>query len=70
MSKPQLTFDDFVRLKLATRSLIADRILPELLTTAAQNQDPTFKAAADVLTRWDHTYENKAGERCSLKHGL
>ena len=40
MSKPKLTFDDFVKFKFSNRSLLADRIMPDLLSDAASNDDP------------------------------
>lgn len=56
-SKPRLTFNDLVRLKLTTRSLLADRILPELLAAAARSNDPEVNAASAILKSWDHDYD-------------
>lgn len=56
-SKPRFTFDDLVRLKLSTRSLLADRILPELLAAAAASNDTDVKAATKILESWHHRYD-------------
>lgn len=58
MSKDKLSFDDFMHLKMTTRSLLADRILPQLLDAAAQNPDPTVQQAAAVLKDWNHRYDD------------
>ncbi len=54
------SFDDFVGRKLTTRSLMADRLLPELVPLAEQSDDPELKAAAALLKGWDHRYEPDA----------
>jgi acyl-homoserine-lactone acylase len=51
---PKLSFDDFVARKLTTRSLMADRMLPELLAAAKDSADPDVQAAVAVLSAWDH----------------
>lgn len=51
---PKLSFDDFVARKLTTRSLMADRLLPELLAAARDSSDPDVQAAVAVLSGWDH----------------
>ena len=56
MSKPKLTYDDFIEMKFTNRALLADRILPELLNAAASSDDPNVKDAAAVLTAWDHIF--------------
>ncbi len=56
MSKPKLTYDDFVELKYTNRALLADRILPQLLTAAAASDDTNVKDAVTVLTAWDHVF--------------
>ena len=56
MSKPKLTYDDFVELKYTNRALLADRILPQLLTAAAASDDNNVKDAVAVLTAWDHVF--------------
>ena len=58
--KNKLTFDDFVALKLSTRSLMADRLLPELLEAASSSSDPLVKQAAAVLSAWNHHDDNDA----------
>ena len=56
----KLTFDDFVARKLTTRSLMADRMLPELIPLAKASPDPELQAAAALLEGWDHRYEPDA----------
>jgi acyl-homoserine-lactone acylase len=57
-NSPKLTFDDFVKLKMTTRSLMADRLLPELLAAAATSTSPQVQKAVAVLTAWNHYYDN------------
>jgi acyl-homoserine-lactone acylase len=64
MSAPKLSFEDFVRLKLTTRSLLADRILPELVAAAAASGDEETRQAAALLRAWDH--EDNADSRGAL----
>ncbi len=52
----RISFDDFVRLKHSTRSLMADRILPDLLQAAESSTDPDVQKAVAVLKAWDHNY--------------
>ncbi len=54
---PKLGFDDFVARKLSTRSLMADRLLPELLAAAGQSPDPDLRAAVALLGAWDHCFD-------------
>ncbi|MFV3037594.1 penicillin acylase family protein, partial [Klebsiella pneumoniae] len=49
---PKLSFDDFVSRKLTTRSLMADRMLPDLLAAAKDSPDPDVQAAVAVLSAW------------------
>jgi acyl-homoserine-lactone acylase len=56
----KLGFDDLVARKLATRSLMADRLLPELVAFAEQSDDAELRAAAAVLNAWDHRFEPDA----------
>jgi acyl-homoserine-lactone acylase len=60
MSKPKLDFADLTRLKLTTRSLLADRILPDLLEAAASSDVPEVKSAVTILKAWDHNYETSS----------
>jgi acyl-homoserine-lactone acylase len=55
---PKLTFVDFVKLKMTTRSLMADRLLPELLAATASSDGNLVQQAAAVLRHWDHFYNN------------
>ena len=57
---PRPNFDDFVTRKVTTRSLMADRLLPELVPLAEASADPELKAAGAVLKGWDHRYEADA----------
>ncbi len=57
MSKPKLTYDDFVSFKFSNRALLADRVLPELLTAAAASDDQNVKDAVAVLNAWDHEFD-------------
>jgi acyl-homoserine-lactone acylase len=61
---PKLSFDDFVARKLTTRSLMADRMLPDLLAAAKDSNDPDVQAAVAVLSAWDH--QDNADSRGAL----
>ncbi len=58
-----LTLDDFVKLKLSSRALMADRVLPDLLAEASKDSDPDMQKAVQVLSDWDRTFsrENRGG---------
>jgi len=58
-----LTLEKLARLKLSTRSLLADRTLPDLLAAATADPSPDMQAAITLLSAWDRTYskENRAG---------
>jgi acyl-homoserine-lactone acylase len=57
-SKPKLSFDDFVELKMTTRSLLADRVLDQLLAAAANSDHPLVQRAVALLKDWDHSFNN------------
>jgi len=59
----KITFEKFRELKLSTRSLFADRTLPDLLTAAKGDAAPEMQAAVKLLGEWDHGYstDNRAG---------
>lgn len=59
----KITFEKFIELKLSTRSLLADRTLPDLLAAAKNDADPEMQAAVKLLSAWDHHYskDNRAG---------
>ncbi|WP_174273378.1 penicillin acylase family protein [Sphingomonas bacterium] len=57
---PKIDFDQFVAKKVTTRSLMADRLLPELIPLAENSGDPELRAAAALLKSWDHRYEPDA----------
>jgi acyl-homoserine lactone acylase PvdQ len=70
-----LTLDDFVKLKLSSRALMADRVLPDLLAEASKDSDPDMQKAVQVLTDWDRSPGrtvaascSRNGRNCSLVH--
>ena len=58
-----LTLEKMIELKLSTRSLLADRTLPELLDAARADRSPDMQAAVALLGAWNHDYsaDNRAG---------
>ncbi len=62
LSKPKLTYDDFVELKYSNHALLADRILPDLLAAAASSDDQNVKDAVAVLKNWDHVFNPESKE--------
>ncbi len=57
---PKLGFDDFVRRKTDTTSLMAERMLPDLLAAAASSTDPDVVASVALLQSWDRRMEADA----------
>lgn len=59
----RITFEKFRELKLSTRSLLADRTLPDLLAAAKGDAAADMQAAVRLLSEWDHIYskDNRAG---------
>lgn len=59
----EITFEKFVKLKLSTRSLLADRTLPDLIAAAKGDPAPDVQAAVKLLADWDRSYsiDNRAG---------
>jgi acyl-homoserine-lactone acylase len=57
---PKLSFDDFVTRKLETRSLMAERLIPDLLKAAQGNSDPDIATAVKLLGTWDRRFEPDA----------
>jgi acyl-homoserine-lactone acylase len=49
----KISFDDFVARKLSTHTLMADRVLPDLIPAALADPDPEVQAAANLLKAWD-----------------
>ncbi|MGY6770892.1 penicillin acylase family protein [Komagataeibacter sp. NFXK3] len=49
----KMSFDDIMARKLNTHSLLAERILPELLAAARKDRRADVKAAVNVLQGWD-----------------
>lgn len=60
----KISFDDFVARKLSTHTLMADRVLPDLLAAAAGDQDPDVQAAVALLKGWDR--KTDADSRAAL----
>lgn len=56
-SKDKISFDDFVERKLTTTSLMAERMLPDLIAAAAASSDPEIQTAVTLLKGWDHKFE-------------
>ena len=54
---PKISFDDFMARKVTTTSLMAERMLPELLKAAAGSNDADVQAAATLLKDWDRRFE-------------
>lgn len=52
-----LTPERLRELKLSTRAVLADRVLPELLPPALADPDPQVRAAAQLLAKWDRRFE-------------
>ncbi len=63
-SKPKMSFEDFVERKVTTTSLMADRMLPDLLKAAAGSTDADIQTAVALLKGWDHRFE--ADSRAAL----
>lgn len=59
-----LTLEKMMELKLSTRSLLADRTLPDLLAAAKADRSADMQAAVALLGAWDHVYS--AGNRAGL----
>jgi acyl-homoserine-lactone acylase len=57
---PKMSFEDFVARKTETRSLMADRLIPELIKAAQGNSDPEIVQAVKLLGEWDHRFEPDA----------
>lgn len=51
---PKFSFEEFVAKKHEMRSLMADRMIPELVQAAQGNSDPDIRTAIDLLKAWDH----------------
>jgi acyl-homoserine-lactone acylase len=60
----KISFDDFVKRKLSTHTLMADRVLPDLVAAAQNDADPEVRQAAALLKGWDR--ETVADSRAAL----
>jgi acyl-homoserine-lactone acylase len=49
----KISFDEFVKRKLSTHTLMADRVLPDLVAAAEADPDPEVRQAAALLKGWD-----------------
>jgi acyl-homoserine-lactone acylase len=61
MSKPKISFDEFMALKLSTESRLADRVLDQLLAAAAGSSDPLVQQSVTLLKGWNRRYDNESG---------
>jgi len=61
---PRIDFADFAARKLTTRSLMADRMLPDLLEAARPSKDADVQSAVRLLQDWDHQFD--ADSRAAL----
>jgi acyl-homoserine-lactone acylase len=60
----KLSYDDFVAHKLSTHTLMADRVLPDLVAAAQGDSDPEVQAAVNLLKAWDR--ETVADSKAAL----
>lgn len=56
----KVSFAQFRTLKTNVHALLADRVLPALLTAASTETDPEMKAAVRILRAWDRKFEAKS----------
>lgn len=52
----KISYQDFIKLKLTTRALLADRMVPDLIEAVGTSSDPDIQKAVSVLRGWDHQY--------------
>ena len=55
LSDSSISFDELLRYKHSTRMELADRVLDDLLSTAATREEESLKRAGAVLRRWDRS---------------
>lgn len=60
-SKTKFSTSEVTTGKMSTRMIMADRILPDLISAARESGDADASAAADVLEKWDR--ESDAGSQ-------
>ncbi|MBV9999833.1 MAG: penicillin acylase family protein [Verrucomicrobia bacterium] len=53
LSRPKFTPAEIIAGKMSTTMIMAQRVVPDLITAARASGDPTAAAAAAVLQRWD-----------------
>lgn len=56
-STDKIGFEDFVARKVTTTSLMAERLLPDLLAAASASADPDVQTAVTLLKGWDRRFE-------------
>lgn len=61
MSKPKISFDDFMALKMSTESRLADRVLDQLLKAAGDSEQPLVKQSVALLKDWNRRYDDESG---------
>ena len=59
----KISLDTFMKLKVSTHALMADRTLPDLLKAAKSDADPEIQQAAKLLGDWDRSFsaDSRAG---------
>jgi len=62
--KEKLSFEDFIAHKHSHHTLMADRVLPDLIAAAQSDPDPEVQAAVALLKGWDR--ETVADSRAAL----
>ncbi len=58
MPSAKVDFDELKQLKMTTTSLMAVRLLPELLAAAADSKSPLVQQAVEILKNWDRQDNN------------
>jgi acyl-homoserine-lactone acylase len=59
----KITLEKFMQLKVSTRAIMADRVLPDLLAAAKGDPDPEVRQAVKLLGEWDRNFtaDSRAG---------
>lgn len=60
----KISFDDFVKAKLNTHVLMADRVMDDLIAAASSDQDPEVQQAVALLKGWNR--QNDADSKAAL----
>ncbi len=56
--RPKLSFDQVLADKLVTHAGLSDRVLDDLIAAARQSNDQNAKEGADVLQKWDRSFDS------------